>query len=271
MSISGQLKDEIRQTLVDYHNNLGSPKLCDELDFIHRTVAFFKHVSVAHGHQSFTTSARSIDKSPIVEFLHSTPSNNPAKKEIADLLFVSKFKKGNHVTEKRAVVVQSKFNQTEQRLWKFDTAQFYLVSKWPPFSRIKPGPPKPYLLQPQSLAWGSYVFVGPEALENPVYFASSRILKENPSIFSHKTFSFNPKKLNSFDTSPSFLMRHILCLIGENLYANSNIESFVDEMYRIVGLKPDPPNEFYWDSMNDENESTGFGVVEFSLSMPENE
>jgi hypothetical protein len=43
-------------------------------------------------------------------------------------------------------------------------------------------------------------------------------------------------------------MRHVLCLIGEDLFANSNIGLFVDGMFRIVGLDPDPPNEFYWDS-----------------------
>ena len=251
MRIGAQLKDKIRQTLVNYHKNLSSPKLSDELDFVHRTASFFKNRSVNHGQQSFSTNARSIDKSPIVEFFHTTPWKNPAAKEIADLLFVSKFKKGNSVIEKRAVIVQSKFARTDQRFWKnIDTAQFYLVLNWPAFTRIKPGPPKLYQLQPRSLAWGTYLFVGPEALDHPVYFTSSRIFKGSPSMFSQKTFTFSPKELNGFDTSPSFLMRQILCLIGEDLLANPNLESFVDEMYRIVGLKPDPPGEFSWVSID---------------------
>jgi hypothetical protein len=271
MSISEQLKDRIRQTLVKYHSRLDSPVLHDERDFVSRTVAFFRHVSVAHGRESFTTNARSIDKSPIVEFLHSTCWNNPARREIGDLLLVSKLKRGNQVITRRAVIVQSKFTQISQRIWNVDTAQFYLVSNWPTFRRIRPEPQKQYSLEPQSLVWGSYVLVGPRVLENPVYFTSPRILEENPSIFSFKNFRLNLRRLNGFDTSPSFLMRHILCLIGENLCTNPNIDSFVDEMYRIVGIKPDPPNEFYWDSIDDKSESTGFGVVEFSISMPENE
>lgn len=66
-------------------------------------------------------------------------------------------------------------------------------------------------------------------------------------------------------------MRQILCLIGEDLFANSDIKLFVDEMYRVVGLKPDPPNEFCWGSFDGEEETTGFGVVEFTLSIPETE
>lgn len=182
MNVSPQLKSMIRQILVNCHLNLSYPKLSDELDFIHRTSSFFQNISISYGQQSFTTRARSIDKSPIVAFYHSTPWKNPALKEMADLLFVSKIRRGNCVIEKRAILIQSKFTQTGQRLWKsIDTAQFFLVLRWPAFTRLKPRPQKSFQLQPRSLAWGTYAFVGPNALNSPVYFASSRIFKGNPS------------------------------------------------------------------------------------------
>jgi len=66
-------------------------------------------------------------------------------------------------------------------------------------------------------------------------------------------------------------MRHVLCLIGEDLFVNSSIRLFVDELFRIVGLDPDPPNEFYWNSSDREQKPAGFGIVEFTVSVPERE
>lgn len=73
-----------------------------------------------------------------------------------------------------------------------------------------------------------------------------------------------------WDTSPSFLMRQILCLVGENLFINTSIDLFVKDLYGIVGLRPDPPGEFEWESSIEEKPK-GFGVVEFTISSPETE
>jgi hypothetical protein len=255
---------------VIYHKSLRSPVVKDELDYIRKTTSFFGQISFKEGQESFENRARNIDKKPIVEFLHCTPSTSPAHKEIADMLLVSKLKIGGNTAIKRAVLIQSKFNKTKSRRWDVDTSQLYLLSKWPAFRRIRPGPSKSYLLEPMSTSWGSYAFEAPEALGKPVYLSAWRILEKNPSIFSQKTCTFNLREVNGFNMSPSFLMKLILCLVGENLNQNLRVESFVDEMYRIVGLKPDPPHEFYWGNV-DNQEETGFGIVEFSVSKPERE
>lgn len=269
MVLNVHFKSKIRQLLIDYHRKLSYPKLLDEREFIRRTESFFRNRLITDGQESFTTRSANIDKSPLVKFYHNTPWPNPDTKEIGDLLFVSKFKVRNRIIKKRGVIVQSKFTRKRLRSWKaIDTAQFYFIHKWPDFTRVSPTPQKAYSFSPSSLTWGTYAFLGSDAVNYPTYHTSSRILRVYPHIFSQKTFAFNLKKLIGWDTSPSFLMKQILCFIGEDLLANNPINLFVDDLYKIVGLKPDPPGEFHWESAVTE-ESKGFGIVEFTVSTPE--
>jgi len=48
---------------------------------------------------------------------------------------------------------------------------------------------------------------------------------------------------------------------------NSDVNSFVNELYRMVDLAPDPPDEFFWDLSDNEEIPRGFGVVEFTISV----
>lgn len=269
MVFNAYVKSKIRQLLINYHRQLNSPKLSNERDFIKCTTSFFQNCSISHGRLSFKTRSANIDRSPLVQFYPNKPWMNPCTREIGDLLFISKFIRGHQIVRKRAAIVQSKFTGTGQRSWKgIDTAQFYFILRWPYFIRINPKPQIAYSLFPSCLTWGSYVFVGPQAVNYPLYYTSSRIFREHPQILSQKTFTFHFKKLIGWDTSPSFLMRQILCLIGEDLFTNSSIDSFVDDLYGIVGLRPDPPGEFEWESSIEERPK-GFGVVEFIMSSPE--
>lgn len=269
MVLNVQFISKIRQILVDYHRELHCPELLDERDFIKRTATFFRNRRISHGQESLTSRSTNIDKSPLVRFHHTTPWPNPDIREIGDLLFVSKFKTGNRIVKRTGVIVQSKFTGKRQRSWKgIDTAQLYLIFRWPDFTRVSPTPQKAYSLSPSCLTWGTYAFLGSDAVNYPVYYTSSRILREYPHTLSQKTFTFNLKKLVGWDTSPCFLMKQILCFIGEDLLTNSPIELFVDDLYKIVGLKPDPAGEFEWESTVTE-ESKGFGIVEFTVSTPE--
>jgi len=173
------------------------------------------------------------------------------------------------VIKKRAVIIQSKFTKTNQRTWKkIDTAQFYLALKWPHFTRVRPKPKTAHTLSPNCLTWGSYAFVGPNAVNYPLYFTSTRMFRRHPYVLSQKTFTFNMKRPLGWDTSPSFLMKQMFCLIGEDLLSNNPIRSFVDELCRMVNLEPDPPGEFEWQP-NQREEPKGFGVIEFTLSCEE--
>jgi len=259
-------KGRIKNLLDRYHNFLKLHQLSHERDFIKRTTAFFRNRSVSYGGQSLKIRSAYIDRSPIVEFFHRTPWSNPARREVGDILLVSKFIREGQIIKNRATIVQSKFTRMQQRSWKaIDTAQFYLVYEWPDFKRVHPKPRKIYKLNPKCLTWGTYSLIGPNAVNYPIYLTSRRMFRAYPSIFSQKTFTFNLKNLLGWDTSPSFLMKVIFHFIGEDLLSNNSIKSFVNDLYGIVHLKPDPPGEYEWD-FNEKEEQKGFGLIEFTLS-----
>jgi len=261
------LKSRIRQVLANYHNTLKFPTLTDERGFIKRTTSFFRSRPVWHGRSFLITRSAYIDRSPIVEFHHTTPWPNPDKREVGDILFVSKLKRGNKIVKKKAIIVQSKFTKSHQRSWKnIDTAQFYLTLKWPDLTRVSPKPKKLYKISPSCLTWGTYAFVGPFAVNYALYMTPARIFRACPAVLSQRTFTFNIKKSIGWDTSPSFLMKLIFGFIGEDLLANNAIESFVKDLYKIASLQPDPPGEFEWKPNKEEQK--GFGIVEFTLSIP---
>lgn len=269
MSVASGMKSRVKHLLDQYHTQVDHSKLTDERDFIRRTSSFFKNQTISYGQASFTTQSANIDGSPIVRFQHPTPWPNPDSKELGDLLFIIKHKRGPKVVEKRAIIVQSKFARTSQRSWKrIDTTQFYLLLRWPSFTRVSPGPHITYSLNPDCLTWGTYAFLGPMAMRFPLYFTPSRILHRRPSILSQKTFTFGVGRISGWDTSPSFLMRLILCYIGENLNTNHGVQLLVNDLCKITGLLPDPPGEFEWEPI-ERDESKGFGVVEFTLALPE--
>jgi hypothetical protein len=268
MAFNPQLIQQIRNNLRNYHNVIRSPPLSGELDFIRRTTSFFANRSLRSQYGSFSTRSGNIDKSPIVRFQHTTPQFTPADKEVADILFVSKIKRNGKLIHKKGVLVQSKLTNKPITNWSgIDTAQFFLMHHWPPFTRIRPGPTKgPYELKPNSLFWGTYAFVAPKALNFPLYFSPSKILYLNQNLLNGQTFTFSPSTFNNYQTSPSFLMRLILCQIGEDLSINHKINKFVNELYRVVGLAPDPPDEFNWKQKYEEKESKGLGIIEFTIS-----
>jgi hypothetical protein len=268
MAFNPQLMQQIRNNLIQYHNAIRSPQLLGEIDLIRRTTAFFANKRLQSQNVSFSTRSGNIDKSPIVRFLHTTPQINPANREVADILFVSKIKRNGKTIHKRGVLVQSKLTNKPTTNWSaIDTAQFFLMHYWPTFTRIRPRPTKgPYNLKPISLFWGTYAFVAPNALNFPLYISPSKILYLNQNLLNGQTFTFNPSTFNNYQTSPSFLMRLILCQIGENLRTNHSINRFVNELYRVVGLAPDPPDEFNWERKYEDKESNGLGVIEFTIS-----
>jgi len=268
MAYNPQLLQQIRNTLNAYHNSLRSTPLSGELDFIRRTTSFFANKNLRSQYTSFSTRSGNIDKSPIVRFQHTTPQYSPADKEVADILFVSKKIRNGQLINKKGILVQSKFTKKSITSWSgIDTAQFFLTYYWPSFTRIKPGPINgPYELEPNSLLWGTYAFVAPNSTNFPLYFSPSKILYLNQNLINQQTFTFTLSTFNNYQTSPSFLMRLILCQIGEDLLTNQKIDNFVDELYRLVGLAPDPPDEFDWNQDDKEEKPKGLGIVEFTIS-----
>ena len=136
-------KGRIRNILTGYHNTLKSRKLSNERDFIGSTTSFFRNRSVQYGGYNLRIRSAYIDRSPIVQFYHITPWPNPDRREVGDMLLVSKFIRGGQIIKNRATIVQCKFTKMYKRSWKdIDTAQLYLIYRWPDFERVRPKPKK---------------------------------------------------------------------------------------------------------------------------------
>ena len=84
---------------------------------------------------------------------------------------------------------------------------------------------------------------------------------------SSKSFSFTVKSGIGWDSSTSFLLKFVQGLVGENLMISTKVKAFVDDLYIVVGWKPDPPGELAWD--NEKKEGEGFGIIEFTVSTRE--
>ena len=59
---------------------------------------------------------------------------------------------------------------------------------------------------------------------------------------------------------------HLAFEIGEP-HTNKNIRSLVDALYRYIGLKPDPPDEFTNNRL--ESDDDGFGLIEINVRYQE--
>lgn len=106
--------------------------------------------------------------------------------------------------------------------------------------------------------------VGSNATRYPLYYSSKRILGYKGVISSTKSFSFHAKPGIGWDSSTSFLLKFLQGLVGENLVMSMRVKAFVDDLYIVAELRPDPPGEPEWgDEASEENE--GFGIIEFNV------
>jgi len=184
---------------------------------------------------------------------------------MGDLLFIYKHFMNGVLDSYRGILVQAKYTKGKRRAWKVATKQFYFLAQWPIFEIVKPRFNKRYLIKPRALTWSAYGFVGQNATRYPIYYSSDRMARHKGGIPSTKSFTFHVKSDYSWDCSRSFLMKFAQGLVGENLLINQNTKSLVDDLYVVMGWKPDPPGEPKWDDVSPKDDE-GFGIVELTVS-----
>lgn len=267
MKLNQILKKAFGNRLRAYHDSLWKTPITNELDFIDRTVKGLGGINEASGRQRISSRSKRIHLSPQVRYYPYSliyPKNNKPI-EIGDILFIYKHFLDSVLDDYRGMIVQAKYNKGVKTAWRIHTNQFYFLAMWPLFEIVKPKFNKKYSIQPGSLLWGSYCFVGPNATKYPVYYSSDRMLRHRKQMPTTKSFTYNLLQYYSWDTSPAFLMRFIQGLIGEDLLDNQAIMELVDDIYKVMKWKPDPPGEPQWNDVTYTDEE-GFGVVEFTVS-----
>lgn len=265
MNLSPQIKAKLRAQLTAYHNSLWTPPLSGELEFLDRTVSSLNNLKISAPNQLITTRSKRVHLSPKVSFSKFLFPTNLITKELADLVLVYKHFVNGVLSNHRATLVQSKYTPKKRRSWRIDADQFFLMTQWPIFKIVSPKRFKNlFHVRPRTLTWSTYGFVGALALRFPVYFSSARILRLKTHIPLTKTFSFGLQTPSGWDSSPSFLMKFLQGLVGENLLKNKSVKDLIRTLYILADWEVDPPDELERNFEKPE-ENKGFGIVEFTV------
>lgn len=264
------LKTRFKATLTNYHQSLWRPPLSGELDFIDRTVSSFHNVRISVAKQSLTARSKRIHLTPKVRFSRSGfPKSQAITKELADLLITYKHFLNGILQAHRAVLIQSKYTSKKYKSWKIDTDQFYFLTQWPKFKIVSPARfTKWFSVQPETITWSTYGFVGVKAVRYPVYYSSTRMLRARSSTPFSKTFSFTLQSPIGWDSSTSFLLKFVQGFVGENLLSSVTVRKLVHALYVMACWELDPPEELEWNNEKPK-EKEGFGLVEITVRTEE--
>jgi len=235
----------------------------------------FPYSPLSSGNQTLQTRARGIHTKPKVGFYRHPllAPGNQTKVEMGDLLLVYKHYLNGVLDASRASIVQAKYTPGNKRTWKIDTDQFYFMTQWPSFRILGATSKRWHSIRPRALTWGGYGFVGPKATRYPLYYSSARMLRSKTTALGTNSFNFPAVAGIGWDSSTSFLMKFAQGLIGEDL-SNTRVKSLVDEIYRHLRLRPDPPGDppENPESHNErDKQKFAFGIVEFVVTSEERE
>lgn len=267
MTLNNLIINRLKNSLRSYHSSLENPPLVNEVDFIKRTVTAFQNLNYTAGGQTISSRSIIIHSKPIIQYYPKGPlfPHIFRRVEMGDILLVSKQVIDGVLESYRGSIIQAKFTKRMKRTWKVNSNQFFFLSEWPVFTIYRPRIKKQYFTEPNASTWSVYGFVGQRATKFPIYYSSKRMVNHLGGIPTKKSFSYSVKPNFSWDCGSSFLLRILLGYLGENLLTNIGVASFVDDLYIMMGLKPDPPEVTKWDPEKS-NLREGFGIIEVTIS-----
>lgn len=201
-----------------------------------------------------------IHKKPIVKF-----SNGRC--ELGDLIVVVKYHHPNITTEAKSIIYQVKLSQWHSPICVIDHTQLNLLSNWPQFSfgRSASGSQQNYQLDPKSFEFGSFLLEPRDPSPKSYIPGRNRNYGICPQAMLIKRLGKTNIDINVLPYSRGDALNffsHLAFEIGEH-HNNSQVKDFVAALYRHVGLKPDPPDEFdgYWIESGED----GFAILEINV------
>jgi len=266
MILNPILRNGFNQVLVNYHNLLwGNPPI-NEVDFIDKTVQSFCNLNLNVQNQKLTTRAVKIHPTPQVRYYPNGFQNQipNIRIEMGDILYIFKHRVNGNLVTRRGMVVQVKYTMEDRLRWHIDIDQFRFLCNWHPFHIVSPQIPGNYTVHPRTNSWSMYGFIGPNAMNYPVYYSANRIRNHRGGIPAGDAFTYWILPYYSWDTDTSFFMKLIQGYLGENLISNNNIAQFVNQLYRYMQWLPDPPEDPQWNGESIKGEK-GLGIIEFTL------
>jgi hypothetical protein len=159
--------------------------------------------------------------------------------ELGDYFLNVKYIDNGRIIGNKLVIYQFKRADIREK-WKIDPKQLELLSIWPTFSfgRRREGV-NYFKLSPKTKDLGSYWFASRRRSRCPVCSGIDVgfIKQGNQVSFSDWNYFF------PFD-SVAALVFHITWRYGEFVEEQGETRDFLNALYRYVGFKPDPPEEF---------------------------
>lgn len=198
----------------------------------------------------FSCRTKEIHKKPIVKFRTSGGC------EIGDFFVIVKYIYNGRIIGQKAIIYQFKFSKGASK-WNIDQRQLRLLRDWPPFSfgRKNVGN-NSFSIKPTTPEFGSYWLA--DKRENMSYFFTSYDIDKIQSNSNVKICSAK-NAVRIF--TPIALLSQIAWRLGELIVKGSDIEKFVNTLYRYLSWTPDPAKEFNG-FYSEKNESNSFFGVE---------
>lgn len=245
-----------------------------EREFIKKTVDFFSFFPPISG-SNFLITYRSIktDNKFFAWLQNPRPKyKNPKKEELGDILFIVKFLKNNQFYCKTASILQAKYVKGFNTKWIIDSGQYHFMLYFPSFklgSRNNTIHKKIFNLNPKRKTWSDYIFVN--QYDKQIIHTTNRIYQAvGNRVLNQKLFTYHPNIY--YSSTANFFYYLLTGRYGELIKSSStsDIRYLIDTIYKIFGWKKDPPDEFQ-NLKSFEDDETGFGVVEITVNIGNND
>ena len=194
--------------------------------------------------------------------------------ELADLLVVVKYRRGNTVVHRSSILYQAKMCRAQSFDCHIDRNQLELLCEWPRFEfGLKAnGGSQIYFIQPKTLEFGSY-FITLRApglnqyipcRQDYCYWGSQSVAPHALAVRRRGPVSVAVDEFPNALNGTEAFFAHIAGERGELHAWNPAIEELVAALYRHVGLAPDPPGEFdgFWQQAN--RDEAPFVIIEIT-------
>jgi hypothetical protein len=223
----------------------------DEVPFIRELVATLPpslNAAFAKAGITATTRAIEVHAKPKVDFICATGAT--CNRELADILFVVKYVQPNKNSyEAKAILHQAKATRVPASLiCDIDSFQLELLRDWPAFEfgRVHTGGPRRYKIVPVTQEFGSYMLMRRRPVNGQYISLYRKDYGAVPTAWI--VHAAGPANVN-IGTLPFSLLvsnqifNHIAFVQGEP-HTTPGVQRLVNALYRYVGWKPDPPDEF---------------------------
>lgn len=166
--------------------------------------------------------------------------------ELGDYFVMVKYWYNNQLLGKKALINQFKFSK-KQANWQINQRQLILLSDWPPFAfGRKSSGYNLFSISPMTPEFGSY-WLGGKSCQISLFLTAQDIV----CLQTKKRLKLDKVHKSVRIEGPLSLLSAIAWRLGEYIPPSSDIERFLEALYRYIGWAPDPPEEFKGFSANE--------------------